>query len=75
MSVSGVPCREVGDLGSGDTVAWGVGNSGASGAIEIRDALLLRAARASLTLRRFGGDFFVGDGGSSATLSGGGLNT
>lgn len=72
MSVSGVPCR---DMGSGEADGCGVGNggwsSGASAAIEMRETLLFRAARASLALRRLGGDFLVGDSGSSITLSGG----
>jgi hypothetical protein len=73
MSVSGVPCR---DCASGDMDGRGVGRggakSGASDAIDIRDVtLLFRAARAAVALLRFGGDFFVGDSGSSATLSGG----
>lgn len=76
MSVSGVPCLDVGDRGSGDALAFGVGKGGcssdaSSGAIETRETLLLRAARASLTLLRFGAVFFPGDNGSSATLSGG----
>lgn len=75
MSVSGVPCLED---GSGEAVAFGVGSggwsSGASDAIDTRETLLFRAARASLALRLLGGDFLVGDVGSSATLSGG-LNT
>lgn len=72
ISVNGVPCREA---GSGDVDGCGVGrggcSSGASGAIDTREILLFRAVRASLTLRRLGGDFFVGEVGSSATLSGG----
>ena len=72
ISVRGVPCR---DAGSGDAEGSGVGkdacSSGASDAIDMRGALLFRAARASLALRRFGGDLFVGEIGSSTTLSGG----
>lgn len=72
MSVSGVPCRE---FGSGEAEACGVGRgggrSGASVAIDTIDTRLFLAARASLTVRRFAGTFFVGDIGSSATLSGG----
>ena len=72
MSVKGVPCR---DAGSGEAVGCGVGSggssSGGSGAIETCETLLLRAALASFTVRRFGAAFFVGDIGSSATLSGG----
>ena len=72
MSVSGVPCR---DVGSGEADGCGVGSggwiSGTSGAMEMREALLLRAVRAAAALRRFGGDFFVGESGSSTTLSGG----
>ncbi len=72
MSVSGVPCR---DSGSGDTDGCGVGSvrdrSGASAAIEIRDDLLFRAVLAAAALLRLGGDLFVGDIGSSTTLSGG----
>ena len=72
ISVSGVPCR---DAGSGDAEGSGVGkeacSSGASGAIDMRGALLFRATRASFALRRFGGDLFVGEIGSSTMLSGG----
>lgn len=76
MSFNGVPCL---DAGSGDSEGCGVGSrlwrgagsSGVSGAIETPEILLLRAARASFTDRRFGGAFFDGDNGSSATLSGG----
>jgi len=72
MSVSGVLCRGV---GSGDAEGCGVGrggcSSGGSGTIETRDARLLRAARASLTLRRLGGAVLVGESGSAITLSGG----
>lgn len=69
MSAKGVVCRGV---GSGDSDGCGVGSggcsSGASGAIE---TLLLRAALASFTDRRFGAAFFVGDNGSPASLCGG----
>lgn len=72
MSVNGVPCR---DMGSGDSDGCGVGSggwsSGASAAIEMRETRLLRAVLAAAALRRLGGDFFVGDNGSSTTLSGG----
>jgi hypothetical protein len=65
MSVKGVVCR----AGFGDSDGCGVGSggcsSGASGAI---DTLLLRAALASFTDRRFGAAFFVGDSGSPASL-------
>lgn len=72
MSVNGVPCR---DAGSGEAEGSGVSNeccsSGGSGAIETRPALLFRDARTVAILRLLGGDFLVGDSGSSATLSGG----
>ena len=71
ISFKGVACR---DAASGDAVACGVGgscDSSTSGAIDTLGARLLRAARASFTLRRLGGDFLVGDNGSSTTLSGG----
>jgi hypothetical protein len=66
MSAKGVVCR---GAGLGDSDGCGVGSggcsSGASGAI---DTLLLRAALASFTDRRFGAAFFVGDNGSPASL-------
>lgn len=72
MSVSGVPCR---DIGSGDSDGCGVGSaggsSGASVAIEMFETLLFLAVLAAAALRRLGGDFLVGDNGSSTTLSGG----
>ena len=72
MSVRGVPCLEP---GSGDSDGCGVSSeccsSGASDAIDTRDTLLFLAARASLTVLRFGAAFFVGEIGSSTTLSGG----
>lgn len=79
ISVSGVPWREEVSRGSGEADAWGVGSGGGrssskSVAMDTREALLF-LARASLTLRRLGGDFLVGDSGSSVTSSGGGLKT
>lgn len=74
MSVKGVPCRSA---GSGEAVACGVGRGGCSSScvsdkIDDRETpRLCRAARASLTLLRFGAAFFEGDIGSSTTLSGG----
>lgn len=62
-------------MGSGEAEGSGVGNvassTDASDAIETRETRLFRAARASFTLRLLGGDFLVGESGSSATLSGG----
>lgn len=72
ISAKGVVCRGCRGVASGDSDGCGVGNgacsSGASGAI---DTLLLRAALASFTDRRFGAAFFVGDSGSPASLCGG----
>jgi hypothetical protein len=72
ISSKGVVCRSCRGVASGDSDGCGVGSggcsSGASGAIE---TLLLRAALASFTDRRFGAAFFVGDSGSPASLCGG----
>lgn len=58
--------------GLGDIDACGVGSDGGSSArLGASEARLLRTALAALTVRRFGGDFFDGDTGSSITLSGG----
>jgi hypothetical protein len=72
ISAKGVVCRGCRGVASGDSDGCGVGSggcsSGASGAVE---TLLLRAALASFTDRRFGAAFFVGDSGSPASLCGG----
>jgi hypothetical protein len=72
ISAKGVVCRGCRGVASGDSEGCGVGSggcsSGASGAIE---TLLLRAALASFTDRRFGAAFFVGDSGSPVSLCGG----
>jgi hypothetical protein len=69
MSAKGVSCRSV---GSGVSEGCGVGSGGCrSGVSGMIETLLLRAALASLTVRRLGAAFLEGEKGSGATLSGG----
>lgn len=71
ISAKGVVCRGCRGVASGDSDGCGVGSGGSSGASGAIETLLLRAALASFTDRRFGAAFFVGDSGSPASLCGG----